>query len=136
MMYAAGNGGRFPDDLDTLMETQDLAPSVLMCPTTSGDVPIAPTTREVISAMRKTSLISYVYVAKGLNVDASADTVLAYERIGDHGDGMNVLFADGHVEYVEGKEAQVVLKQAELGKSPIRYPMPAQPATSQAASIN
>ena len=122
IMYADIHGGQFPDDLDTIMETQDLTPQVLMCPMTSGDVPSAPTTREVVGQMRKTNLIAYVYVGKGLKVDASADTVIAYERLSDHVDGMNVLFADGHVEYLEGKEPQAVLGQAEAGVSPIRYP--------------
>ena len=42
----------------------------------------------------------------------------------DHTDGMNVLFADGHIEYLEATEAQTVLNQAATGKSPIVYPGP------------
>jgi len=130
IMYAASNGGRFPDDLDTLMDSQDLSPVVLMCPDSTGDVPAEPTTREVVSTMRKSNLISYTYAGKGLTTQASAHTVLLYERLGSHGDGMNVLFADGHVEYLDANEAQTVLKQAASGSSPILYPMPtSQPTT-------
>jgi prepilin-type processing-associated H-X9-DG protein len=129
ILYANSHGGQFPDDLDTIMETQDLTPRMLMCPMTAGNVPTAPTTREVVAEMRKLNLIAYVYVGKGLKVDASADTVIAYERPGDHGDGMNVLFADGHVEYLEGKEAQVVLGQVEAEMVPILYPLPETAAT-------
>jgi prepilin-type processing-associated H-X9-DG protein len=130
IMYADSNGGRFPDDLDTLMDSQDLSPAVLMCPDSSGDVPVEPTTREVVSTMRKSNLISYTYLGKGLTIQASADTVLLYERLGSHGDGMNVLFADGHVEYLEANEAGIVLKQVSAGSSPILYPLPtSQPMT-------
>jgi prepilin-type processing-associated H-X9-DG protein len=124
IMYANTNHGHFPDDLDTLVETEDLEPRVLMCPMTAQDVPVAPTTREVVAAMRKADLISYIYVGKGLTTDASADTVVAYEKLTDHTDGMNVLFADGHIEYLEATEAKAVLNQTATGKLPIVYPVP------------
>jgi len=136
IMYADSNGGRFPDDLETLVDNEDLCASVLMCPSSAGDVPIAPTTREVVSAMRRARLISYIYLGKGLRLDASPDTVLAYEGVVAHGDGMNVLFVDGHVDYLDGNGARIVLKLAAAGVSPIHYPVVSDSSTTQPSPGN
>lgn len=133
IMYANIKDGRFPDDLETLLETEELSPNVLMCPLDAHDVPSGPTTRAIVSKMRTKKLISCIYVGKGLSASASADTVVLYEPLADHlNDGMNVLFADGHVEFLNVTEAQAVLKQARDGVRPIRYPLPVAGATSQA----
>ena len=39
-------------------------------------------------------------------------------------DGMNVLFADDHVEHLTPAQAQTILQQAALGKRPIVYSAP------------
>ena len=136
IMYANDKGGLFPPDLETIVEVEDVSPSVLMCPMDSHDVPTGSTTRAILSAMRTKKLVSYIYVGKGLTLKASDDTVVLYEPLSDHGDeGMNVLFVDGHVEFLDASEAGVVLKQVRDGAWPIRFPLAVgaqgtQPATT------
>jgi prepilin-type processing-associated H-X9-DG protein len=134
IMYANEHGGLFPDDLDTIVEVEDLPVNVLICPSTSGSPLWGPTTRASMSAMRQAKVISYIYVGKGLKVDASTDTVLAYEALSDHGDGMNVLFVDGHVEFLDTKESAVVLGQAAARTFPMRYPLAVGPAATQSSA--
>jgi prepilin-type processing-associated H-X9-DG protein len=45
--------------------------------------------------------LSYVYVGQALTLQtATADHIVAYEPLENHdGDGVNVLFGDGHVEF-------------------------------------
>ena len=55
----------------------------------------------------------YVYVAAGATSSAGADEIMLYEKPGDHGkDGMNILFGDGHVEFVlMGKAVAMIQDQ-------------------------
>ena len=75
--------------------------------------------------------VSYIYLGKGLSAESATEgTVLLYEPLSNHtGDGMNVLFADFHVEWLTAAEASTVLKQVAAKRFPVRYPM-TQPATS------
>jgi prepilin-type processing-associated H-X9-DG protein len=42
----------------------------------------------------------YVYIGAGLRQGADPTTVVLYEKDDDHGgDGMNILYGDGHVEF-------------------------------------
>ncbi len=55
---------------------------------------------------------SYIYVGKGLTNKAEADVLVAYEPLSHHTDGYNMLFADGHVEFVPGAKAKALITQA------------------------
>lgn len=123
-MYAQDHGGKLPNDLVTLFKTEDLSSFVFVCPSTS-DVPAAgPTTQAVMNAMKQPGTVSYIYVGKGLtSSDLTADVILAYEPPSNHGGtGMNVLFGDGHVEWLEGKLAQSVVSQGKSGQRPASLP--------------
>ena len=130
IMYANEHGGRFPDDLDTIFQEEDVLPRVFVCPATDADLPSAPTTQAVYSTLKQAGALSYIYVGKGLTTKAADDVVLLYEPLSDHeNDGMNVCFADGHVEWLTASEAQSILQQAAAGVRPIRFPQVA--ATSR-----
>ena len=45
--------------------------------------------------------LSYIYCGKGLTVNSGDDVVLMYEPISNHGDGITVLFADAHVDWLK-----------------------------------
>lgn len=123
-MYANDHGGKLPDDLATLFEAEDISQAVFVCPDTS-DVPAAgPTTQAAMNAMRQPGTVSYVYIGKGLTSShLTADVVLAYEPLSNHnGTGMNVLFGDGHVEWVQGSLAQSVVSQGKSGQCPATLP--------------
>jgi len=129
-MYGNEHGGRFPDDLDTLLETEDLTTAVLNCPC-SNEVPaVLPTSQPVGTKFLTPGHVSYIYVGKGLNTQTvSPDTVVLYEPLSNHNNGgTNVLFGDFHVEWFTSAEAQPILKQAAAGIFPIRIPPATQPA--------
>jgi prepilin-type processing-associated H-X9-DG protein len=148
IMYANDHGGGFPDNLETLLETEDLIPAVMNCPTTGETPASGPTTQAVIEDFRKPGHISYVYVGKGLTVKSAADVVVLFEplrnhtnngmkvwseRLADHsGDGMNVLFADGQVEWLGNADGLSILAQFDSGVRPIRFPAAA-PITQPSA---
>lgn len=52
---------------------------------------------------------SYVYCGAGLSIDAPGGSILLCEKPSNHGDGSNVLYADGHVEWVDAAAARVLL---------------------------
>ncbi|MDB5355449.1 MAG: hypothetical protein JWN24_1902 [Phycisphaerales bacterium] len=114
IMYANGESdGAFPDSFQTLLKAPSTSMSldVLVCPS-STDSP--PTTASGISTPGH---LSYVYAGSGLTNRAGPNEVLAYEPLSNHkNDGINVLYADGHVEFQTRANAQRIIQQAKSGR--------------------
>ena len=123
-MYGANEHGRLPDDLWTLLSTQDLSPAVFVCPVTNDDPASGATTQELAADFAKPGHVSYVYLGKGLTESQlDGNTVVAYEPLSNHGNtGMTVLFGEGNVEWVQGALAQSILSQASSGHRPVKLP--------------
>ena len=113
-LYAQSNGGQYPPSLAVLIGQQQMAPAILVCPS-SNDVAasgadsaakIAELTAAETNAAGHEDCLSYVYTGSALNVKtASATAVVAYEPLTNHGGaGTDVLFGDGHVEFI-GKQS-------------------------------
>lgn len=137
-MYANEHGDRFPDDVKTILENEDLTPSVFVCPSSNDQpTPPGPTTQTTAAALLQPGHLSYIYLGKGLTSQtATADTVLLYEPLTNHsGDGMNVLFGDFHVEWLSASEAATILKQVAAKRNPVRYPL-TQPSTQANGGIS
>lgn len=97
MLYANENRGALPPDLATAMSTQALPVSVFVCP--SGKNTAAAFTNDV--AARAAGNLDYIYTGEGMTNSASADDPILFEMLSDHrGDGGNVMFGDGHVEWL------------------------------------
>jgi prepilin-type processing-associated H-X9-DG protein len=113
-LYANAHNGQFPDRLEDLLSNEiDLTPDVFVCPSSKDTPATAATTRQ--SATRLSSEpghLSYIYLGKGLTDKAEATVLVAYEPMNHHGDGCNMLFADGHVEYVPSAQAKAIINQA------------------------
>ena len=112
-MYAGENGGRLPDDLRALLLTGDFPPYVFVCP--AGDDEHAPgdTPAQQAAELLKPGHCSYVYLAKGLSEPVNPKRVVVVERLENHEYGINVLRADGTVEWRDRPAAEELL--AELG---------------------
>ena len=112
-MYANDHAGKLPDDFSTLLEAEDLSPEVFVCPEGTATPPSGPTTQAIMAAMKKPGAVSYIYLVKGLtsaDLNQNPDIVLAYEPLSNHGgSGMNVLFGDGHVEFLTRSEGMRIL---------------------------
>jgi prepilin-type processing-associated H-X9-DG protein len=90
-LYANENKGKYPPNLATLVKTEDISPEVFTCP--SENTP-TPKPDEVDTKG------DYIYVGQGLDTTATPDIIVLYEKPDAHDkDGMNVLYADGHVEF-------------------------------------
>ena len=117
-MYANANGGAFPDTIDKLITTQDMVAEHFVCPH-APDTPAPGATAQAQAAnLAKGGHLSYVYVGKGMTTAESAQAVLAYEPLTNHGNGIYVLFADGHVEFVDAGPARQLITDVEAGKNP------------------
>jgi prepilin-type processing-associated H-X9-DG protein len=113
LLYANENKGNYPPDLGTLVKTEDIGPEVFICPSANTSLPPnihAMTPDQQAAWVNEHS--DYVYVGKGLKSDAPADRVTVYEKETDHGgDGMNMLYGDGHVEFQNAQAARREIEQ-------------------------
>lgn len=113
LLYCNEHKGNYPPDLGTLLKVEDLGPEVFICPSAGTALPPnihAMTPDQQAAWVNEHS--DYVYVGKRLKSDAPADRVVLYEKETDHGgDGMNMLYGDGHVEFQSAQAAQREIEQ-------------------------
>jgi prepilin-type processing-associated H-X9-DG protein len=118
MLYANDNKGKYPPDLGTLLKTQDVTAEVFLCPSSKIAVPAEVKGANVdVQAAWVNASASYVYLGAGLTTTApaTAQTVLLYEnRDNHHGEGMNLLYADGHVEWKRMPEAEAEIARVHV----------------------
>jgi prepilin-type processing-associated H-X9-DG protein len=112
-MHANENKGRFPDDIADLLK-QDLSAEVFGNPRNQGVSPPAGASPEQLAQWVRESS-EYVYKGKGKNFRMTSEEVLAYEKPEGLTDGINILFGDGHVEFVPMAPAQAMVR---LGRKP------------------
>ena len=119
MLYATENQGAFPPRPEDLLLSQPITSDVFVCPSTTDTK--APGTSAVAAAAKLSAggHLSFIYVGAGLNSNATPDTILLYEPITNHsGDGINVLYGDGHVEFQSKAEANRIINELKLGHNP------------------
>jgi prepilin-type processing-associated H-X9-DG protein len=122
MLYAS-DYGQYPDTLERLLEN-DLDAAVMICPSSEHTRAQGDDLPSLLADFRKPGRCSYVYVA-GLSSNSPASAILAYELSDNHKwerAGMNVLFNDGHVEWVDGQTAAWFLSELTAGHNPPRDP--------------
>lgn len=124
LLYANENKGKYPPDLGTLVSGGELTPEVFICPTSGTMPPPRPGNpadranweKQVATWVNDNS--DYVYLGKGLNSTAGADTVVVHEKPGSHNNyGMNILFGDGHVEWMITPEAMRAIEKSKQPKA-------------------
>ncbi len=100
MLYANDNK-KYPADLGLLVTNADMNAAVFICPSGNTDLPGA--VRNGGAAAQAKWVVEhsdYVYLGTTVRVNDNADTILAHEKFDDHGgDGINLLYNDGHVEW-------------------------------------
>ncbi len=118
-LYANENKGLYPPRLEDLLLTQDMTAELFTCPTTN-DTPAPGTTPQQQAAnLSKGGHSSFIYLGNGKNSNTNAKVVLAYEPLSNHNNqGMNVLFADGYVEFLVGPMAKEVQAELQSGQNP------------------
>ena len=114
LLYANDHGGKFPDDIAALLGP-DITASVFVCPSTNDEDATGATTQDVAADVSKPHHCSYIYLGKGLTQPVDSGRVIALEPLENHRRGINVVFADAHVEWLDKPEAEALL--AKLGLS-------------------
>jgi prepilin-type processing-associated H-X9-DG protein len=104
-MYANNHNGKFAPDLAAIAQEEELPAGLFVNPRTSHPMP-PPDVRSPkdVAAWAKDNS-DYAYTGAGKNVNAGADVVIAYEKPDEVTEGINILFADGHVEWQPMDEA-------------------------------
>jgi len=102
MIYADENRGKFPPDLGTLITTQEIGMEVFVNPSGNTQMPQLSggpaDTQTIVNWVNGES--DYVYLAAGLSNVIGPDVVVLHDKDGAHGgEGRNLLFGDGHVEF-------------------------------------
>lgn len=124
LMYANANEGQYPENLGGLLKTDpSLSPDVFVCPSDDKTPPDHSSPQKEAAEIASGQHTSYIYLGKGLDVHAPADTVLICEPLENHArQGMNVVFGDGHVQFLDRYQAQTILDERAAGTFPVRYP--------------
>jgi prepilin-type processing-associated H-X9-DG protein len=99
--YAVKYDTKYPPTLDLLILHADTPAEVFACPSAGG---------------------TYAYAAADLSAESvTRDHVLAYDRPDNHaGAGINVLFGDGNVRWLERAEAEHLTAELNAGHNPPR----------------
>jgi len=111
VLYANGHDGQYPDSLGTILLNVPITADVLICESSSDSPAKGATTRAVVADLSNGSHSSYIYVGKGLTTSStSSKTIVAYEPLNNHsGNGANVLYGDGHVEFLNAQPFKMVI---------------------------
>ena len=105
LMYANTHQGRFAPSLGVLLQQEELSPDVFFSPGSGHAPPSRPAdAREKMNWVNENS--DYVYVGADKTSRSPANAVVAYEKLDENTDGVNILFADGHIEFVTIDEAR------------------------------
>ena len=113
-VYAAGNGGQYPPTLETLLLGQLVAPSGLVCPSSSDTPAIGATPEAWVLDVQGGGHLSYLYASPGTAavVAQNPNQIILHEPLTNHdGDGIHVMYANGTVAYLNA----AVAKQAIAG---------------------
>jgi hypothetical protein len=130
-LYANSNNGRYPDSLQTVVLSGAVPAELLICPSSRATLAPGATPAEQAANLAKGNHASYVYVGKGVSF-ASLKQVLAYEPLSHHdGQGTNVLYSDGTVQFLAPASAMVAVPQLAPASAPAAAAT--QPASTQPA---
>jgi prepilin-type processing-associated H-X9-DG protein len=120
-MYANEHRWAFPPDFATLLLTEDLTSDVFICLATGDERAQGATTQAVAANLTAAAgHVSYVYTGQGLTLNSPPNAVVAYEPLSNHRDGMNVLFVDGHIQWLNPKQGARLVAELAAGHNPPR----------------
>jgi hypothetical protein len=106
--YASANGGQYPDRLSMLYTSGYAEYQALTCDSRRE----AMTMEEFLDGLDDPGHrhSNFVYIGKGLTSAVAPTSVMIYEHLKNHrGDGINVLYADGTVSWLDDDAAAALI---------------------------
>jgi prepilin-type processing-associated H-X9-DG protein len=98
-----------------------LTSEVFVCPSSNDERSPGGTPQEAAQHLSEPGHLSYAYVAAGMAASTSEEFVLLHDRPPSHnGDGITVLFADGHAEFHGRGGMKWILDELAAGHNPPR----------------
>jgi prepilin-type processing-associated H-X9-DG protein len=128
LLYANDNHGQYPDSFGTLLLNEDITSDAFVCPDSNDTPATGATTQAIVANLTAGGHLSYIYLGNGMNTaTVAANAVVAYEPLSNHANtGMNVLFGDGHVEFIFANTPAAVSMASQLGAKKFPVTMPVQ----------
>lgn len=124
LLYTNDYQGQYPDSFGTLLLNEDITSDVFVCPETNDVAATGATTQAAAANLTTGGHLSYIYLGKGMNsATVPANAIVAYEPLSNHANtGMNVLFGDGHVDFIKPSLAGTILFEVAAKKFPVTMP--------------
>ncbi len=113
-----------------MLDNITVGPECFVCPKSTLFYARGATTKAIQNDLISGNHVSYIYCAAGLSMPLSDEAILAYEPIADHERGSNVLFGDGHVEFVNKGAMKFCIAELARGHNP-----PSSPTNDERAVI-
>ncbi len=108
--WAENHHGKLPDDFSEVFESGDLMPENFICPASDDQIRSGQRNAAPAANLLQPGACSYIYLGKGLTQPLQPSHVIAVEPLENHKDaGINVLFADWHVEWLDRPQAESLL---------------------------
>lgn len=109
-LYAQEHKGKFPPDFATMLD-EDLVPAVFINPSHSDTA--TPPADPKAAKEWVNQQTDYIYIGKGkTTTGVTPETVIAHENLNTSPEGVNVLFGDGHVEWMTIPDAQRAIEKS------------------------
>jgi prepilin-type processing-associated H-X9-DG protein len=123
LLYENDNHGKYPPDLGTLLNEEDVTAAIVIDPRSENPKQVPPNMTPAQTAAWVNQNSDYIYYGAGLTDAADPTIVVAAEDVNLHPDGCNALYADGHVEWqMVDKLRQDLAASALLRNQPPRTP--------------
>ena len=125
VLYCNDNSDQYPDSFATILLNEDVSSGIFINPASNDTPAVGPTTQAVANQLTVGGHLSYIYMGRGLNAKTvTPDTIVAREILLNPTDGANMLFADGHVEYVDAAHTAVIIARSTASTAPVTMPSP------------
>lgn len=123
LLYTKDFHGQYPDSFQAILVNEDITSSVFVSPLRSETPADGATTQAIAGQLDAGGHVSYVYLGRGLSTSTvTPNTVVAYELPANSGEGANILFGDGHVEFFDGAFVDNIIGKVSTGEFPVTMP--------------